>query len=108
MAQHAKHELVEFLIREAFDPVLKANPSGRSEHDQRKLEDVKQATEKEVERFRNYASVEEVLTNFRHDLSSAPAKKVQNELTRLQLPTLHDVRDAFERRAEALGVGVSK
>ena len=95
-------------MREAFDPVLKASPAGRSEHDQRKLEDVKQATEKEVERFRAYASAEDVVTNFHRDLSSAPAKKVHDALARLKLPTLHDVRDAFERRAEALGVGLSK
>ncbi len=105
MAQDAKHELVEFLVREAFDPVMKARPNGRSGHEQQMLNQVKQATEKEIERFRHYRSADEVYTNFHRDLRSAPAKKVHQTLRALKLPTLDDVRDAFDRRAEALGVG---
>jgi hypothetical protein len=35
---------------------------------------------------------------------SEPAKRVHAELSSLDLPTLNDVRDKFERRAEELGV----
>ena len=108
MAHDAKHELVEFLMREAFDPVMKARPDGRSERDQHRLSDVQQATEKEIHRYRDYKSAEEVYTNFRRDLTSAPAKKVHETLHALKLPTLNDVREAFERRAHDLGVGGSK
>jgi hypothetical protein len=45
-----------------------------------------------------------VITNFRRDLDSEPAKRVHEEPRSLDLPTLNDVRDKFERRAEELGV----
>ena len=44
------------------------------------------------------------VSNFRRDLDSEPAKRVHAELRSLDLPTLNDVRDAFERRAEELSV----
>ncbi len=105
MARDAKHELVEFLVREAFDPVMQAKPAGRSEPEQRMLAEVQQATEKEVLRYRHYRSADEVFTNFRRDLTSTPAKKVHDKLHTLKLPTLHDVRDRFEEHAKSLGVG---
>jgi hypothetical protein len=104
MADRNKDELVQFLEERAFRPVLNARPSGRSEADRRKLEHVKKATRAEIERFHHYGSAKEVLTNFRRDLDSAPAKRVHAELRSLGLPTIHDVRDEFERRAAALGL----
>jgi hypothetical protein len=104
MADRNKDELVQFLEERAFKPVLNARPSGRSEADRRKLEHVQKATRAEIERFHHYGSAKEVLTNFRRDLDSAPAKRVHAELRSLGLPTIHDVRDEFERRAAALGL----
>ena len=45
-----KHELVDFLVRKAFDPVLKAKPGG-SDAEKTKLERVQDATRAEIERF---------------------------------------------------------
>jgi predicted amidohydrolase YtcJ len=104
MADHKKKELVRFLEQRAFKPVLKAKPSGRSEADRKRLEHVQKATEAEIERFHNYGSAEEVVTNFRRDLDSVPAKRVHAELRSLGLPTIHDIRDEFEERAQKLGV----
>jgi hypothetical protein len=44
-----------------------------------------------------------VVVNFRRDLNSEPARRVHSELRSLGLPTLNDIREEFERRAEALG-----
>jgi hypothetical protein len=44
------------------------------------------------------------VTNFRRDLESEPAKRIHAELRSLGLPTINDVREEFERRAEELGV----
>ena len=104
MAKDARRELVQFLEQRAFDPVMKARAEGRSEAEKRRLEDVQTATEEEIERFRNYGSAKEVLDNFRSDLDSEPARKVHAALRSLDLPTINDIRDEFERKAEELGV----
>lgn len=104
MSDRSKTELVRFLDERCFQPVLKADPKGRSLAEQRKLEHVQKATRAEIDRFHHYGSAKEVVVNFRRDLESAPAKRVHAELRSLGLPTLHDVRDEFERRAEELGV----
>ncbi|SRR6266436_8932066 len=104
MADRKKDELVRFLEARAFKPVLDAKPKGRSEADQKKLEHVQKATRAEIERFHKYPSAQEVVTNFRRDLVSKPAQCIHAELRSLGLPTINDVRDEFERRAEELGV----
>ncbi|SRR5579883_590124 len=102
MTKDHKRELAEFIIRKAFDPVLRAKADGRSDADKRALEHVQKATQAEIERYRNYGSAEEVLTNFKRDLRSPPAKKVHAELRRLNLPTIQDIEDEVEKKAEAL------
>ena len=104
MADHKKDELVRFLEERAFKPVLNAKPKGRSEAEQKKLEHVQKATHAEIERFHNDRSAQEVVTNFKRDLASEPAKRIHAELRSLGLPTINDIREEFERRAEALGV----
>lgn len=105
MADRRKDELVRFLEQHAFRPVLNAKPDGRSEADKKKLDHVQKATRAEIERFYKYGSAEEVVTNFRRDLDSQPAKRVHAELRSLHLPTIHDIRNAFERRAKELEIG---
>ena len=104
MATDHRQELVDFIVREALDPVMRARPEGLSDADKRLLERVRKATQAEIERYREYRSAEEVVTNFKRDLTSRPAKKVHAELKRLDLPTLDDIRDRFEQRARELGV----
>lgn len=104
MSKDAKGELVEFIVRRAFDPVLKATPNGRSDADKKKLDHVQDATRAEIERFRRYGSAEEVVINSKRDLDSKPARKIHAELTALGLPTINDVREAFEKKAHDLGV----
>jgi hypothetical protein len=104
MSTDAKRELVDLLERKAFGPVMHARAEGRSDADRRTLDHVQKATRSEIDRFRSYGSAEEVVTNFRRDLDSAPAKKVHAELKSLGLPTLNELREEFERKARDLGV----
>jgi hypothetical protein len=104
MSGDKKRELVDFLVGHAFEPVMRATPDGRSDADKARLDHVREATRAEIERFRNYGSAEEVLVNFRRDLRSRPAKKVHAELRKLDLPTIEDIREEFEKKADELGV----
>ena len=87
---------------ESIKPVLDAKPEGRSDRDRQKLADVQRATRAEIDRYRGYGSAEELVVNFKRDLHST---KIHAELRQLGLPTLEDVRDEFERKAQELGVG---
>lgn len=104
MAEDTRRALVEFLVHRAFDPVLKARADHYSPAERERLTRVQDATRAEIERFRGYRSAEEVVVNFKRDLTSQPAKRVHAELAALRLPTLGDVREEFERRARGLGV----
>jgi hypothetical protein len=99
-----KDELVRFLEERAFKPVLNARPKGRSEAEQKKLQHVQKATHAEIGRFHKYRSAQEVVTNFKRDLDSEPARRIHAELRSLGLPTINDVSEEFERRAEELGL----
>lgn len=97
MSSKANKELVDFLDRKVFDPVLKRDRNYYdSESDKKKFDEVKEATEKEKERFhKNYSSAKEVRENFMRDLHSDPAKKIHRKEKDLNLPTLPDVKDEF-------------
>jgi hypothetical protein len=103
MPADAKRQLVDFLIKRAFDPVMKAKLDG-SEAYRNKLKDVQDATRAQIERYRHYDSAREVVVNFRRDLNSRAAKKVHAELEQLHLPTINDIRDEFEKKAADLHV----
>ncbi|MDE2488919.1 MAG: hypothetical protein KGO51_16120 [Alphaproteobacteria bacterium] len=101
---HRQSELVDFLKRRVFDPVLRADEDGRSDNERRKLADVKDATRSEVDRYRNYSSAQDLVNNFKDDLTSEPAQKIERESRELNLPTLKDVRQDFESKARDLGL----
>lgn len=94
-----KSELVEFLDRRVFDPILNAKSSGRSEHEKAELEDVQKRTRTEQERYHHYPSAEKVVEMYRDDLSSEKAREVNAKLKRLKLPILADVKDEFMKLA---------
>ena len=99
----ARQQLLDFLEKKAFQPVMRAKPEKYPENKRDKLEDVQRSTEKEIERFRGYRSADDLITNFKRDLESAPAKKVHRTLHELGLPTLPELREDFEALAEKLG-----
>jgi len=103
-SSEAKQKLVDYLERHAFDPILHADPDRYSGNDRDKLKDVQRATEAEVERYRHYGSAKDVVDNFKDDLTSDEARKIDRELKALDLPRLSDVRDGFEKLAHDLHV----
>lgn len=99
----ARQQLVDFLEQKAFRPVLQADASKFPENKRNALKDMQSRTTKEVQRFHNYGSADDVVVNFKRDLDSHAAKKVHRTLKELGLPTLPDVREDFEKLAQDLG-----
>ncbi len=87
--------LLHFLDQHVFDPILRASAHGYSESDQQKLKDVQDRTQSEKKRFRGYSSAREIAENYKRDLHSPTAKRVNGELETLKLPTLPSVEDEF-------------
>jgi hypothetical protein len=107
MPADSKHQLAEFVIEKAFEPVMRARPDGRPEAERRALQHVQDATRSQIERYRAYGSAAEVVTNFKRDLNSSAAKKVHTQLRKLHLPTIEDIRDEFEAKASQLRIKAS-
>jgi hypothetical protein len=95
-----KQELIHFLEQRVSNPILRAKPDDYSGPDRAVLEHVQKSTESEKDRYHHDGSVDEVVLNFKRDLHSAAAKKVNAELSRLKLPCLPDIKDEFLNLAE--------
>lgn len=90
-----KADLLKFLDHHVFDPILKASAEGYNDADRRKLKDVQDRTRSEKERFHHYGSAQDILDNYKSDLHSSTAKRVNSELEKLKLPTLPSVKQEF-------------
>ena len=95
-----KTDLLRFLDSKVFNPILKADAGGYGEADKKKLRDVQDRTKSEKERFHHYRSAQEVIENYKSDLHSSTAKRVNKELEKLKLPTLPSIRNEFLKKAE--------
>lgn len=95
-----KEQLLRYLEHHVFDPILHASPGKYSQADQKRLRDAQDRTRTEKERFRNYKDAKEVIENFKRDVHSTAAKRVNAELEHLKLPTLPSVKDDFLKHAE--------
>jgi hypothetical protein len=95
----SKQQLTDFLNSKVFDPILHASPDKYSEADQKKLKDVQDRTKSEKDRFHHYSNAQEVIDNYKSDLHSSTAKRVNSELEKLNLPTLPSVKDEFLKLA---------
>jgi hypothetical protein len=94
-----KQQLIHFLDQHVFNPILKASPKGESDAEKRKLKDVQDKTRSEQDRFHHYSSAREIIDNYKSDLHSKAAHKVNQELEALHLPTLPSVKDEFLKLA---------
>jgi hypothetical protein len=104
--QDAREELITFLDRKVFDPILhRSRESFRSDADKRKFDDVKRSTESEKRRFHDdYHSASDVRANYLSDLTSEVGKRKTHELEQLELPTLPQVKSEFLDLCRKLGV----
>ena len=100
-----REELLKFLDKEVFDPILQALPEDyKSEDLIRKLHDVKRRTEREKHQFHEFLTSEEVKKTYLSDLDFRSARKIDHELDELNLPSLPKVKDEFLGLCEYLGV----
>ena len=77
--QDKREKLLDFLDSRVFDPVLEASPEDYNEKDRKKLKDVIQVTRSTKQRYhQSYQTAREVVENFKADMSSEAAKKVQS------------------------------
>jgi len=80
----SKEELVQFLDRHVFDPILNASPEAHKSN-QEDLKYVQDRTRTEKERYHKYGSANEVARMFKDDLNSENARPV-TEKTRPASP----------------------
>jgi hypothetical protein len=100
-----RKELLDFIDKNAFDPILKAKPNKLSEEDKGKLEDIQRKTANEKKQFHEeYKTAEEVKKNYLSDVRSKAAVKVNKELEHLDLPTLPELKDKFMELCKKLEV----
>jgi hypothetical protein len=99
----SKRDLLRFLDAHVFQPILKASPEDYPSKDHGTLHDVQDRTRSEQERFRHYGSAKEIVDNYKSDLHSTTAKRVNRELERLKLPTLPSVEKQFLALSEGGG-----
>jgi hypothetical protein len=78
----AKEDLIAFLDKKAFNPVLRARSDEYPENERAKLAHVQDATRAERDRFHRYGSAQEVV----------------------RMPTLPDIREEFDHLARDLGI----
>src|SRR4051812_36415829 len=100
-----REELLKYIDKNAFDPILKASPKKLSDEDGKKLEDIQRKTQNEKDQFhKEYRTAEEVKKNYLSDVRSKAAAKVNMELEHLGLPTLRQLKDDFMELCKKLEV----
>lgn len=100
-----RKNLIAFLDRNAFDPILSQSADRFSGHDREMFEDVRRSTESEKRRFHdNYLTAKDVRDNYLSDLNSRAAQKKNHELEELGLPRLPQFRDEFMDLCDKLGL----
>jgi hypothetical protein len=100
-----REQLVNFINRKVFDPILNANPDKYGDDERKDLQYVQDKTKKDKERFeKEYTSADDVKENYLNDVSSEPAQKVDRKLKELDLPSLPKYKDEFEELCDRLGV----
>lgn len=100
-----KKELLDFLNRKSFDPILNTNENHfKDDVSKEKFRDVKKSTESEKTRFSQYETPKDIKSNYLQDLHSKAAKKINQELQELGLPQLPQFREEFLNLCNKLGV----
>ncbi len=95
----SKTELLAYLDKHVFHPILNAREDRYDERQRHTLRDVKRRTEEEKARFHGYDSAERIVAMYKDDLTSEVARPVNAHLKDLNLPTLADVKPDFLKLA---------
>ena len=94
-----KSDLLHFLDKHVFHPILHASERDLGTKQREDLEDLKKRTQDEMGRFHGYDSAEKIVQMYKDDLTSAAAVPVNARLQDLGLPRLVDVREEFLKLA---------
>jgi hypothetical protein len=101
----ARRQLLDFINKKAFDPILDASADSYQGKEREQLKDVQRKTQNEKEQFeKDYTSAGKVKKGFLSDVHSEAAKKVNSELEHLGLPTLPSIKDQFMQLCDKLQV----
>lgn len=101
----ARKQLIDFINKKAFNPILKADLSDYKGEEKEKLKHVQQKTKNEQHQFEHeFTSAEKVKKEFLSDVRSKAAKNLNKDLEDLHLPTLPSLKDDFSKLCEELGV----
>jgi hypothetical protein len=100
-----RDQLLNFIDKKAFDPIIKAKPEDFPEKERDKLEDIQRKTENEKKQFhKDFNTAQKVKKGFLSDVRSPSAKKLNKDLEHLGLPTLPELKSDFEKLCNELEV----
>lgn len=100
-----REQLLDFIDKKAFDPIINAKADNYSGKDKEKFEHVKEKTKNEKAKFHNdYKSAGEVKDNYLDNIRSEVAKKLNGDIRHLGLPTMPEFKDDFMKLCDKLGV----
>ena len=105
MADH-KADLLSFLDRRAFTPILEADPAEYPEQDRQLLLDLQSRARLGRDRYysSDISTAEQICAQFLHDLCTAEQRNLDRTLDRLRLPALPEIKGEFLALCERLGV----
>lgn len=79
-ANDVKQQLLDFINKKAFDPILKTKPDKFKGKDREDFEDVRRKTESEKKNFEDYGSADEIKKNYLSNVHSKAPAKVNDQL----------------------------
>lgn len=101
-----KANLLSFLDRRAFAPILEADPAQYAGSDRELLLELQSRVRLAYNRYHDsqLATAEAIYAQFLEDLCAAEQRNLQRTLDRLRLPALPDIKGEFLGLCERLGV----
>lgn len=103
-ANDVKKQLLDFINKKTFEPILNTRPDKFKGKDREDFEDVRRKTESEKKNFEDYGSADEIKKNYLSNVHSKAAAKVNDQLEKLGLPTMPEHKDEFMELCSKLGV----
>jgi hypothetical protein len=101
----AREQLMSFINKKAFDPIINASADKYDEKDRGTLEDIQRKTENEKKQFeKEFTTAEKVKDGFLSDVRSKSAVRLNHALEHLKLPTLPSIKDEFMELCKKLDV----
>ncbi len=95
----SKQELLDFLDKHIFLPILHASERDLSIKQLEDLKDLKHRTHEDMGRYHGYDSADKIIEMYKGDISLESAKAINARLQDLSLPRMVDVRDEFLKLA---------